>query len=261
MVDDGYIRTPETRARISSALRGKPKSEEHKAAMRGKKHAPFARTEEHRRKIAAALSGKPKSAEHKRKVSESKTGVPTWSDERKQRMSGEMSGSGNPMFGKTVSPEILERKRIESIGKTSLLEKYGVSRQEYAKEIAAGNKWCVFRKHFAPAVGFRNKLVACDGCRSEYLRQGSLRKVFGVDQEWYLAKLAGQGGGCAICGSTTLSAGKKHLSIDHNHATGQVRGVLCARCNIAMERLEAVPNWAALATAYLVHYAMSPITP
>lgn len=31
--------------------------------------------------------------------------------------------------------------------------------------------------------------------------------------------------GCAICGAT------KHLHIDHCHATGKFRGILCSRCN------------------------------
>ena len=36
---------------------------------------------------------------------------------------------------------------------------------------------------------------------------------------------------CEVCGST------KNLCIDHNHITGKVRGVLCSRCNSALDLL------------------------
>lgn len=44
----------------------------------------------------------------------------------------------------------------------------------------------------------------------------------------YDAVLASQDGGCAICGAKPKT---RRLNIDHCHATGQVRGLLCPRCN------------------------------
>jgi F420-0:gamma-glutamyl ligase-like protein len=38
------------------------------------------------------------------------------------------------------------------------------------------------------------------------------------------------GNKCAIC-EKPRSAFKKNLSVDHNHKTGQIRGLLCYRCN------------------------------
>lgn len=46
--------------------------------------------------------------------------------------------------------------------------------------------------------------------------------------EWYDAQLACQDGGCAICRRPPR---KRRLHIDHDHATGRVRGLLCYRCN------------------------------
>lgn len=47
--------------------------------------------------------------------------------------------------------------------------------------------------------------------------------------EQYEALLAVQGGRCAICGGVNPSG--RRLSVDHAHATKQVRGLLCGLCN------------------------------
>jgi len=39
-----------------------------------------------------------------------------------------------------------------------------------------------------------------------------------------------QKGRCAICGKEEKEF-KRRLNVDHNHKTGQVRGLLCYRCN------------------------------
>lgn len=43
-------------------------------------------------------------------------------------------------------------------------------------------------------------------------------------------------GCCEICNRTLDNT--RRLVIDHNHETGQVRGVLCPRCNIALHSYE-----------------------
>lgn len=39
---------------------------------------------------------------------------------------------------------------------------------------------------------------------------------------------------CNLCGSTKPLSRHKWLSVDHNHLTGKVRGILCYKCNLAM---------------------------
>lgn len=50
----------------------------------------------------------------------------------------------------------------------------------------------------------------------------------------YAELLAAQGGGCAICGARPKT---RRLHTDREHRTGQVRGLLCMRCN------RALPTW------------------
>jgi hypothetical protein len=57
--------------------------------------------------------------------------------------------------------------------------------------------------------------------------------------------LADQGGVCAICGEEPR---RRH--IDHNHETGEVRGILCHGCNIALPHVEDA-EWLHLALVYL----------
>jgi hypothetical protein len=54
-------------------------------------------------------------------------------------------------------------------------------------------------------------------------------REFGLTHDEFLALLDVQAGVCAICGNG--NDGPRQLSIDHDHATGQVRGLLCDRCN------------------------------
>lgn len=67
-------------------------------------------------------------------------------------------------------------------------------------------------------------------------RRGHLKRTYGITLEDYTSMLARQGGGCAVCGRKP-DAGEV-LSVDHNHKTGTVRGVLCRVCNQAAGLIE-----------------------
>ena len=59
--------------------------------------------------------------------------------------------------------------------------------------------------------------------------------------EDYEQMLVNQNGVCAICGKpeTATYHGKlMPLHIDHDHMVGEVRGLLCRRCNIKLGYLE-----------------------
>lgn len=46
--------------------------------------------------------------------------------------------------------------------------------------------------------------------------------------------LEAQGGVCAICKGPETKPNAKYLAVDHDHATGAVRGLLCNNCNRAI---------------------------
>lgn len=65
----------------------------------------------------------------------------------------------------------------------------------------------------------------------------TVQKVYGLtgEQYWQLYEL--QGRVCAICRVATGKA--KRLAVDHDHDTGEPRGLLCGPCNQMLGRLPA----------------------
>jgi hypothetical protein len=70
----------------------------------------------------------------------------------------------------------------------------------------------------------------------ESSRRTNYRTKFGMEYEDLVALLASQGGVCAICRTPIddLGRGIGKGAVDHCHASGKVRGVLCAQCNCAI---------------------------
>ena len=60
------------------------------------------------------------------------------------------------------------------------------------------------------------------------------REVYGITLDEYEVLLARQGGVCGVCGKAPV---KNWLSVDHDHETGKVRGLLCMNCNISVEKI------------------------
>ena len=65
----------------------------------------------------------------------------------------------------------------------------------------------------------------------------SIRMKYGVEPEEYERLLAEQKGVCAICKqpeTRKLRGNIARLSVDHNHLSGRIRGLLCSKCNTAI---------------------------
>lgn len=56
-------------------------------------------------------------------------------------------------------------------------------------------------------------------------------KKYGITSEEYQGMLDKQKGCCAICGSNKTRSESHEMSVDHDHKTGKVRGLLCNNCN------------------------------
>lgn len=70
-------------------------------------------------------------------------------------------------------------------------------------------------------------------------REWEWKQKYGIGRAEYNEMLAKQGGGCALCGAKPeeqagRSTHKHVLYVDHDHATGKVRGLLCNQHNRAI---------------------------
>ena len=76
-------------------------------------------------------------------------------------------------------------------------------------------------------------------------RAQNLLSRYGMTPAQYDEMLAKQGNLCALCGCPM-----ERPVVDHCHATGKVRGILCHPCNIKLPAIEDM-GWVMLAWAYL----------
>lgn len=68
--------------------------------------------------------------------------------------------------------------------------------------------------------------------RKGWLKNKNLKKRFGITLEQYQKMNELQLGGCAICKQPCKTG--RDLTVDHDHKTGEVRNLLCARCNTVL---------------------------
>lgn len=64
--------------------------------------------------------------------------------------------------------------------------------------------------------------------QAERARDLRLRRTYGITSAQYEELFLAQRGRCAICKKPPT---KRRLEVDHDHATGVVRGLLCWKCN------------------------------
>lgn len=72
-----------------------------------------------------------------------------------------------------------------------------------------------------------------------------LKHVYGITKVAYEGLLMSQGGHCAICPKI------ERLCVDHDHRTGDIRGILCEDCNLGLGRFKDDPELLKKGVEYL----------
>jgi hypothetical protein len=101
---------------------------------------------------------------------------------------------------------------------------------------------------FAARAGRSCRKTICDACDQRASTERNLRDWYGLTQADYDAMREAQDGRCALCERKPpvrqyrSRTGEPYaaLHVDHDHATGRVRGLLCASCNQVLERVDAI---------------------
>jgi hypothetical protein len=83
-------------------------------------------------------------------------------------------------------------------------------------------------------------------------RRNNLKK-YGLNEEQFHEMLIAQSGRCAICANAFR---RNHLepAVDHCHATGKVRALLCSTCNTGLGQMKDSPLLLRAAADYLERY-------
>jgi hypothetical protein len=99
-------------------------------------------------------------------------------------------------------------------------------------------KACGFTKPLSeysltPAGHPRGKCKVCRSIQNSDIaaRSRKLKFKYGITHDQYLLLLEKQGGRCCMCDKTAEEQHHGVLDVDHNHETGEVRGLLCGPCN------------------------------
>jgi hypothetical protein len=77
----------------------------------------------------------------------------------------------------------------------------------------------------------------------------SLRRLYGITLDEYNRMLSAQEHLCGLCGELPDTARRMH--VDHSHATGEIRALLCHHCNLLIGNAKESIERLRLAIAYL----------
>lgn len=88
-----------------------------------------------------------------------------------------------------------------------------------------GRLWCRDCQSFILEQDFSSKSkLRCKACQSIKTRGNRLENQYSITQNEYDILYEAQGGRCYLCGRRSL---RVPLAVDHDHKTGEVRGLLC----------------------------------
>jgi len=98
---------------------------------------------------------------------------------------------------------------------------------------------------------------------NEYHRSDDFKKIqksrklkydYGIDIDKFNDMISSQGGLCLCCGIDLRDIPIKDINVDHNHITGNVRGILCRSCNVAFGMLNEDYNRIFMLAQYIIKF-------
>jgi hypothetical protein len=122
---------------------------------------------------------------------------------------------------------------------------------EYQKEWRKRNAINVSEYQREYQVGYRSR----DDIQFKTWMQG-LHKNYNISPSTFNLMWESQSGKCAICEQPMEPRGRKKsaVTVDHNHQTGKVRGLLCRGCNSGLGNFKDDPNVLRFAYEYLMKH-------
>ena len=114
-------------------------------------------------------------------------------------------------------PEVGARKKVYM---AEYYKRWLDNPEKIAKQKRAGSEW--YKKNKS-AIATRRWLWG-------------IQKKYGLKRDQWDGLILEYLGACGVCGEQP-----KEINVDHDHTTGEVRGLLCFRCNILLGVIEKNP--------------------
>jgi hypothetical protein len=92
-------------------------------------------------------------------------------------------------------------------------------------ELPSNLRFCFACYQVKPKTAFGRS--HCRQCERKY----NLKTKYDITPVDYQRMLSKQGGRCALCHVDQPGDKHRNFCVDHNHKTGEVRGLLCRACN------------------------------
>ncbi len=108
------------------------------------------------------------------------------------------------------------------------MRRAGGSKRNPNRDAPKGTRWCPGCVEYLALSMFHKGARACRECRKSIQRAAHLKYKYGLTSEQYDALLLAQNDACAICLRVLKT---RNYAVDHNHKTGEIRGLLCSTCN------------------------------
>lgn len=85
-------------------------------------------------------------------------------------------------------------------------------------------------------------------------RNSRYKSVYGITFRQYVEMAFRQGNKCLICGVDGKQTERQKLSVDHCHHYGEIRGLLCQKCNTGLGLFDDNPEAIIKAAKYLKRF-------
>lgn len=147
---------------------------------------------------------------------------------------------------------------VETVGE----KPHGCTLRKYIQSQPIGpNNW-----HWKEAIPSKNAAMRQKMYRAKHperIKNTELKKLYGITLQDYQRMTEAQNHRCAICGELETGVDKqgvpRRMPVDHCHATGKIRKLLCSACNKALGGFRDRPDLLRKAAEYIEKHLDTPL--
>lgn len=133
------------------------------------------------------------------------------------------------------------------------------SRGRVCTKCGTYKEWAYFAQLRSGPLSHNPACKSCNYARPrgpDSNREAALKKAYGISVKDYESMWILQAGVCAICKEPETRVNNnsgeiQRLTVDHEHSSGKVRGLLCSQCNLMLGNSRDTPEYLRAGADYL----------